>query len=233
MVTRLALVSLLQTAWHAPVLLVLRSLTISVGLYQLLFGEHIIGIFMLLSVLAIFLPSLITRHYIRFIPREFEILLFLIVILQFVIGESLRFYYIVPYYDKFVHVSLPLFIGLMGFMLAYALSVTNRLKISVAPLVVLIVLFTLGIGAIWEIMEYLHDTVIYPYFDWLGKAQGSLTEDPFSDTMHDLIADLVGGIFGAVIGLRYIQSERGKRRSRLSRLVGELADNFRKHEQPL
>jgi uncharacterized membrane protein YjdF len=217
-------------SWEDKVILVLRTLSIVVGVFEFFLGEHVIGFFILLAVVAITLPGIMTRNFIKFIPHEFELLFFIMVILQLIVGETLNFHDLVPYYDKFVHFSLPLFVGLMGFLLAYTLQKTGNLNMTTGPMIVLIVLITLGIGAIWEIIEYLYDTFIYSKTDAFGRLQGTLTESPLVDTMLDLIANTIGGLFGAIIGLRYIKSEQGKRDSKLSILVDKIADNFRKKE---
>jgi hypothetical protein len=151
------------------------------------------------------------------------------IFLQLVIGETVNAHYVLPYYDKFVHFSIPLYLGIMGFLLAYTMTVAGKLKMTVGPLVFIIVLLTLGLGAVWEIVEFLYDQYIYPMYDALGVMQGSLVEDPLVDTMYDLIADVLGGIFGAIIGLRYVQLEKNATHSRLSQIVNQLALNFQHH----
>lgn len=225
--------NLIFHSWQKNTVIVLRALIIIAGVYSVFFGNLIIGIYILAALVAIALPAIITRNFIKFIPLEFELLFFIMVLLQLVIGETLQFHHFVPYYDKLVHFSIPAFVGLMGFLLAYTMQKTGNLKITVIPLIFLIVLITLGFGAIWEIIEYLYDAFIVPNIDGLQKAQGNLTESSLIDTMTDLIADVIGGIFGAIIGLRYIKSEQKKENSRLSKLINEIASNFRKKEGSL
>jgi hypothetical protein len=198
----------------------LRAIVLATGIFQLIFGEHLMGVLILVSVLAISLPRVVTRGRVRALPLEFELILFIMVMLQFVVGETLNFYDFVPYYDKLVHFSLPFFLGYITALLAYTMYVTGNLRAKVAPAFVIIILVTLGIGALWEIVEYASDVFLGTYL------QGSLTANPLVDTMNDLIVDTLGGIFGALLALRFIRSEAGDKSSRLTSLTGEIADDF-------
>lgn len=200
----------------------LRMTSIIGGVYDLIFGEPLVGIAILLCVAAISLPSILTRGRIKALPLEIELILFFMVVLQFVIGETLNFYDNVPYFDKLVHFTLPFFLGFLSFLFAFTMQATGNLRMSKVPMVIVLVLITLGIGALWEIVEYLSDVFLGTYL------QGSLTASPLVDTMNDLIADTLGGAFGALLGLRYMTRQAGEKDSRLSALTGELADDYAK-----
>jgi uncharacterized membrane protein YjdF len=126
----------------------------------------------------------------------------------------------VPYYDKLVHFTLPLFLGYISSMLAYTMYVTGNLRMTAAPAFFIIILVTLGIGAVWEIVEYLWDTFFGTYL------QGSLTASPLVDTMNDLIVDTLGGVFGAILAMRYIRAEAGNTDGRLPQLTKEIELGF-------
>jgi uncharacterized membrane protein len=199
---------------------ILRGIVLVAGIYQLLWGELSVGVGILLALAAIMSPGLVTRNRVRAVPLEFELLLFLMVILQLVIGETLNFYDLVPYYDKLVHFSLPLFLGFMVSLLTYTMYVTGNLRTTVAPALFIIILVTIGVGAVWEIIEYLSDKLTDTYL------QGSSTADPLTDTMNDLITDTLGGVFGALLALRYIRAGVRDKNSRLIGLTDELAEDF-------
>jgi hypothetical protein len=61
-----------------------------------------------------------------------------------------------------------------------------------------IVIFTMAIGAFWEIYEYLVDTFFASY---LTKP----LQHGLDDTMIDLVSDLVGGLVVASFGTWYIE----------------------------
>lgn len=204
--------------------LVLRFIILATGLYQIIFGEFVIGLMIMVALGAILLPSLFSRGRIKTMPLEFELIFFTMIMLQFVIGETLNFYDNVPYYDKLVHFSLPFFLGLISFLFAYTMQAAGKLEMSNSVLIIVLVFFSLGIGALWEIMEYASDVLLLPHFPQIGNLQGSLTASPLVDTMNDLIADTLGAFFGAFLGLRYMGKHRNDASSK--RLVDEIANNL-------
>jgi hypothetical protein len=87
---------------------------------------------------------------------------------------------------------------------------------------------TLGIGALWEIVEYGSDQLLYGNIASIQKQQGSPTLDPLDDTMIDLIADLAGGIAGAIFGglyIRYSHRTRSRRFVEVMQALGDAADD--------
>lgn len=217
-----------ETTPEVILIIVLRIAAILAGIFQVVSGDLVMGVFIFLATGALMAPALFTRNKIRTMPLTIEIIFFMMILLQFVIGETLNLYRVVPYYDKLVHFSLPLMVGLISFIIAYTLHQTGNLRMSTGPLMVIIVLMTLGIGAIWEIIEYLTDVFLNPMFDSLGALQGNFTEPAIVDTMNDLILDVVGGIFGAILGWRYISYSESRKSKRLSNIVEELSSNFKK-----
>lgn len=207
--------------WEKRLSLILEIIIGFSGVYQLFFAQTAAGILILFCLAMIVLPGLFTKNLIRHIPIEIEILLFIMIILQYILGGVHDFYTKIPYYDKLVHFMLPFFIGLIGFLIAYTMYATGRLKASATSTVIFIALISLGIGALWEIFEYLSDVLIYPVFPY-HHFQGNLQQVANVDTMTDLIDDLAGGIFGALLGLVFIR-KNARNSGRLREFVDELS----------
>ena len=126
------------------------------------------------------------------------------VILEYILGNTLGLYGLIDNYDKFMHFTIPMIVALTGMMFMYTAYVYGRLKTSLPIMAFLIVLVTLGIGAILELVEYFYDAFLYFHISHVlptGLTQGSPTMDPLADTMADLFTDLMGGIAGAIIGI--------------------------------
>lgn len=201
----------------------LRALTFAFGLYQLLFAERFIGLAIITSTAFLISPSLFTKNNLTDIPLEFEFLFFIMVFLQYVIGETRNFYDTVPYYDKVVHFILPFFISFIGFVITYTLYFSGKLKVAVGTMVMVTIVITLGLGALWEIVEYGNDIISDQFFPGRFHAQGSLTEDALHDTMNDLVADLLGGVGGSFLSAGYIfrKDRIGKRRQELLKEIDQ------------
>ncbi len=212
--------------WETRLSLVLEILILVSGLFQTFFGETTIGILTLVCWGAIVFPKFFTRGFIPKIPIEIEIILFVMVFVQFVLGEARDFYTTIPYYDKFVHYLLPMFIGLLAFLFLYTLQETGNLKVSKWAMVVLVVMIALAIGAFWEICEYLSDRIFYAMFDSWHHFQGNAQQSAIDDTMTDLIIDTLGGVFGALLALWFVGKEKGT--SRLEEITSDFSLLFAK-----
>jgi hypothetical protein len=209
--------------WERKLDFILKLLIFLSGMYQTFFGEHAIGIVILVCLVLITAPGLVTKNYIRHFPIEIEILLFSMILIQFVLGEARDLYINIPYYDKFVHYILPLFLGVIGFLIFFTLYATGKLKTSRSAMMVIIILITLGVGALWEIVEYANDVILWAHIPGWPHMQGNAQQDPFSDTMTDLVNDTIGAVFGALIGL-WIIGRNYDKKGRMQGLVEEVSE---------
>jgi hypothetical protein len=209
----------------------LRILILASGLYQLFFGERFIGLAIVIAVAFLVSPAVFTQNKITDIPLELEFFLFIMVLIQFVIGEVRDFYDNVPYYDKFVHFFLPFFLGFIGFAITYTLYFSGKLKVAVGTMIVVTVVITVGLGALWEIVEYGNDLINARFFPDRSNAQGSLTEDPLHDTMNDLVADTLGGVGGAALAGLYV-FRKGRIGTRKKELLKEINRQLSKRKHP-
>lgn len=212
--------------WQNVLSLVLKILILVSGIFQVFFGEFGIGLLILASFVLIVAPYLITFGKVKKLPIEIELILFIMVVFQFVIGEARDYYSEVPYYDKLVHYMFPAFIAFISFIVVYIIQGLGYLKANLVVTMLLIVMFALGIGAFWEILEYGSDEILAPRIENWHHFQGSLVEDAHHDTMNDLIADFIGGLTGAFVGAWYISYKQKTAKKRLDEMGDELLANF-------
>jgi hypothetical protein len=213
-----ASVILIKMVW------VLRIFIYFFGIYQLFAGETILGLMIVTCVLFLVAPSIFTRNRIKDIPLELEFFLFIIVLFQFIAGEAQDLYGTISYYDDIMHFFFPFLISIMGFTITYALYFAGKLKVSVGTMLVFVVLFTMGIGAFWEVIEYYNDLLLVPRIPGWERAQAHDAASAFQDTMDDLVHDLWGGIAGAIVASRYILE--AKYNKRLRELLREIVKHF-------
>jgi hypothetical protein len=213
--------------WERKIAIILGFLILLSGIYQTFFGEQSLGLLILLSWVVITVPGFFTRNYIRYFPLEIEILLFIMVVLQFIIGEVHHFYSQVPYYDNITHCLFPLFLGIIGFLIFYTMYVTKKIQTSMTAMMIIIIFITIGIGAAWEIFEYSSDVLIYPRVEGWHHFQGNAQQDALNDTMTDLIYDTLGSVFGALLGLWVMKKNYGKN-GRMKELVDEVNETLDK-----
>jgi|694.fasta_scaffold11816_7 hypothetical protein len=178
--------------WKIVLLWSLRVLTFVVAIQQIFFGNLLLGIVTLVCFFILTIPSFFMVGLVKFFPMEVEILLFSMVFIQFVLGEVNGFYYKQPYFDKFVHFIIPFLISILAFLIVYVMYKTGKLKASRLAISLMVLLIAMGIGGIWEVIEYAVEFLRKNYFHNWVTFQGSLVEDAYTDTMNDLVADLAG-----------------------------------------
>jgi hypothetical protein len=90
----------------------------------------------------------------------------------------------------------------------------------------LVVFVTLGIGALWEIVEFGFDQL--PEV-WIGETrwQGSPNMPPNTDTMVDLILGGVGGLVGALGGVWYVRRAEAPGHTREDELIAQITDQVK------
>jgi hypothetical protein len=193
---------------------IMRIFLLVFGVYIVITGgangtERIFGWLILIALVLINAPSFFTRGRIRALPVEIEILLLFMVLFELVGGDALGLYVKLPYYDNFMHIMLPLYIALIGMMVVYTMYFYGSLKASLATMAFIIIIMTIGFGAVLEMGEYTYDTYLAdgPVGQITGNTQmqGSPTQSPLDDTMNDFFMDTIGGIIGAGIGVLLIR----------------------------
>lgn len=146
------------------------------------------------------IPYLIGRRIQVTLPWEVNFLIAFAVFLH-VAGYSQQLYIILyPYYDKFAHFISSITVAVLAFVSILLINRFSCTKLARWQIFFYIVIFTMAIGAFWEIYEYLLDT-------FFGSYLTKLLQHGLEDTMIDLIIDLVGGIIIALFGTWYIQKK--------------------------
>lgn len=98
------------------------------------------------------------------------------------------------WFDSFLHFISALAFGLVGFLLLFVYYVHNKLKLPKAIIIFFALFFCLGVGALWEIIEYGIDNAL-----GTNMQVGSL-----DDTMIDLLLNGLGGLVSVVLCSLYI-----------------------------
>ncbi len=200
--------------FERTILIIMRVFLLGAGIYITIFGgingsERIFGVLILFALLIINAPAFFTRHKIRAIPIEIELLILFMVLFELVCGDALGLYVKIPHYDNFMHFMLPLYVALIGMMVVYTMYYYGRLKASYWEMAILIVIITIGFGGMLEMGEYTYDKFLAngPVGQITGNTQmqGSPTQNAIDDTMNDLFTDTLGGIVGAVLGVFFIR----------------------------
>ena len=163
---------------------ILRCALAGLAFYSLWGGERFVPILSAVS-LAI---SFIARDFTRKHPGagDWDLVVTSLLFFHTFFGVGLDFYRRVPHYDKVLHFSWAVFIGLSVWraLLFFSRQIGRVMAAHSSMLLVIPLVFSLG--GLWEIVEFLIDQVV---------ALPHPAQIDLCDTMCDLIANLIGAIF--------------------------------------
>ncbi len=138
------------------------------------------GLMLLISVAPLYLKAMHNVH----IPAVFIYVAIAFIFASVFLGQFGGFYDKWHWYDAFLHFISALAFGLIGFLLLFVYYVHNKLKLPKGIILFFAFFFCLGVGALWEIIEYGVDNVFGS-----NMQVGSL-----DDTMIDLLLDGLGAV---------------------------------------
>ena len=160
---------------------------------------NIFLIFMSIIVLLVaFIPSFIEKKYEVCLPIEFDFILTLFLWMHYGLGSYNEFYLLYPWWDVMLHSFSGLLLGTLGFVIAYTLLFTKKVKAAPFFISIFSITFAISIGALWEIIEFAADNI------WGLNTQ----ESGLVDTMWDLILDSTGAIIVGTMGYFYMKNPK-------------------------
>lgn len=145
-----------------------------------------------------FFPAIINRNFKIKLPVEVDFVITTLLYLHYFLGEYSGFYVKVSWWDLFMHAGNSLVWGLAGFIVAFSLLLTSRIKAKPFFVSFFALSFSVFLGAIWEIFEFSMD-----YFFGFSMQKSGLV-----DTMTDLIVDVLGALVVSVLGFLYMKKEK-------------------------
>ncbi|MDP2666946.1 MAG: hypothetical protein Q8P05_05610 [Candidatus Diapherotrites archaeon] len=155
-------------------------------------GDH--ALFLILGLAGSGIIYYVTSSWIQGIGEWMDVLFALLVVFDTLLGVGLGFYNNIPGWDVATHYTTSLFLGVGALLLLERAYPAMLFQTKKELVVMAMVLFSLGIGGLWEISEFWAD-----YF-FNTSSQISLT-----NTMQDLMVD---GIAGGVVGILWVGQRR-------------------------
>lgn len=162
--------------------------------YSFARGDYFLGFVSSFAFFLTTVPYIVRRRSDISMPWEVNLLIALALFLH--VAGHVSDYYILfsPYYDKIAHFVSSITISVLGFVLVLLVDRYSGLRLTRSMIIFFIVIFTMALGAFWEIYEYLFDTFL-----------GTALQHGLDDTMTDLIFDLFGAVIIAAVGNFYLR----------------------------
>jgi hypothetical protein len=194
----------------------LRGVVVATAITLFTTGSILCGLFCVTAGALAVTPAMLAHSHRARLPATLELALLWLIVADLTLGRLIGLYELLPWYDKALHLGDSCVIAMIAFVVVYLLHFIGHTHRRPWIDAMCILLITLGVGAGWEICEYLADQL------FRGATQGSPLLPPLDDTMFDLMLDGTGGMIVAITGPIYM---RRSKRSRLHiRAFAELMD---------
>ncbi|HHX72758.1 MAG TPA: hypothetical protein GX701_07535 [Clostridiales bacterium] len=158
----------------------------------------------ILGLVTIHIPSLLEKNLRFEIPGMLYGFYIVFLYGSIFLGEVRSFYYLVPHWDSIMHFLSSVMTGFFGLMVVTILNRDERVAIRLSPIFVVLFAFSFSvmIGAVWEVLEYVIDGVLGVNMQKFITADGTVLvgRAALSDTMKDIIIDILGAFLASIIG---------------------------------
>ncbi len=144
-------------------------------------------------------PNVVTRNIKIVIPPLLNLWICGALFLH-VMGGVMGYYDDVWWWDHLTHSISAALISILGFTVLLTITrLSKSLYIPPKVIPVMILVFILATGVIWEVFEFFSDQLL-----------GTNMQYGLHDTVYDMIYNIYGALFASVIGYRYFLSEYWK-----------------------
>lgn len=141
---------------------VIRLLIFTVMIRAIIIGNSENVFTCLLSLLLLYLPSIVERKLEMRLPTALEITVVVFIFASEILGEIACFYVTVPFWDKALHTISGFIYAAVGYSMADLLNRDHRISFHLSPVFLAVVAFcfSMTIGALWEIFEFSVDNLL-------------------------------------------------------------------------
>ena len=114
--------------------------------------------------------------------------IYIFIFMLYTLGLVLRFYSVVPYYDKVAHTLSGVFVSFLGLILFYLIKPNRKIEEIDFPLAsVFTVAVSMAMACFWEICEYVLSLVVH-------NDPQMVAATGIQDTMLDMIVCTIGAL---------------------------------------
>ena len=180
------------------------------GEWEMLFGSF-------LTLILFLLPSIFHKKTPISIPPVFQIIALLFIFASMYLGEIHRFFDKYTWWDTMLHSTSAMLLAYIGFLLIFTLNKDENIHLQLSPFFIALFTFcfSLSVGAVWEIIEFLGDEFLGTNMQkarYLNDVSTGILDSRLGvmDTMKDIVVDAIGALVVAVIGYYYCRKNMVK-----------------------
>ncbi len=158
--------------------------------------QHQILLCAVSALLAVF-PSLISRIFKITIHPFLRVYLYVYIVLGTLLGNIYNLYYILPFWDKLLHLFSGALLMCTAFMFIDIYTEKGYIQLNKTATILVALFFTLSVGVVWEFFEYAADLLLDANMQrYMLKDKTPLVGQA---VLHDTMQDMLWAALGAVI----------------------------------
>ena len=168
------------------------------SVWALVHGAYSTTFFGIATLAASMGPTLIPRRYGVHLPTSVVVSIVVFAFGTVWAGEYFGAYDSLWWWDLWLHAGSAFGFGLIGVTLMMTLQYQDRLRANAWVLALFAFGFSISIGVLWEIFEFIMD----------ANFALNMQKSGLRDTMWDLIVNVIGGGLAALLGYRYLKTKQ-------------------------
>src|SRR5690554_6359074 len=189
---------------HQRITIALQLILLAEAVFAII-GQRWFTAFLTSMIIAItFFPVLFERRFRIHIPPELQLAAIGFVFASLFLGEIRDYYTRFWWWDMALHTTSGFLLGILGFLLVRIMNETEKLQVHLKPgcAAFLAFMFALGVGALWEILEFTMDSLFGM------NMQEPVPRHPLqpTDTIRGLIVPAGRSLIISILGWRYLKN---------------------------
>jgi len=171
----------------------MRLFLILIAIYLIVKKDYLFAIAAVIASLLSFLPAIVKKNYKISLPFIINFMITSVLFLH-ILSVFFGWFDSIPNWSYGMHFLGTATIAILAFMTIYTLDYTKKIKLNIGMMVFFTIIFSIAIGATWEVGEFFTDKLLGT------NSQGDTAPTPLDDTMWDLVWDFVAGVIVGISG---------------------------------
>ena len=160
-----------------------------------------------ISALSVFLPFVLYKAFNFDMPNLLRVFLLSYIICGVLLGNVYDLYYRFPLWDKLLHFFSGILFMISGVILIGVFTEQGHIRLNKAFTIIVALLFTVTMGAIWEFVEYGIDSLLNVNMQRYMLPDGTLCAG--RRALDDSMLDMLAAMLGAIITVTAMALKRG------------------------
>jgi len=204
-----------------------RAGLVFVCIAKVYYADYLAAILFLLAFGLSMMPVLLNQLYDTKLPWALDLIVAYMLFAH--MSGFLLLYDVWPFWDDIGHTIGSMAITVIGFFIVYVYDYTSRIKVTKGMMMLFAVLWTMALGGVWEIIEFIWDFIVSASGIVTATGQYGFAQNGLFDTMTDLTIDLVGSLVAATGCLFFVR--HAKKRT-IEHIVAPVAKILGKKKPP-